>query len=151
MWVSSRARASWSACRRAGQPVGNTIRVAISRDTSSSQHAGHAVRRNRARSAASTFSGHRRCSRRICHQKSVVGRVSPTHVGVVQYSKALQASFNPSTLSISSSATRLGLHSNAASKKTGFSDANGFSLQHRRRNLLILLIIPACASTNPQT
>jgi len=36
----------------------NTIREAISRDTSSSQHAGHAARRNRTRSAASTFSGH---------------------------------------------------------------------------------------------
>jgi hypothetical protein len=35
----------------------NTIREAISRDTSSSQHAGHAVRRNRTRSAAGTFSG----------------------------------------------------------------------------------------------
>ena len=47
----------------------NTIREAISRDTSSSQHVGHAVRRNRTRSAAGTFSGHRQCSRRICHQK----------------------------------------------------------------------------------
>eukprot|EP00964_Phaeocystis_antarctica_P006093 scaffold3326_cov59-Phaeocystis_antarctica.AAC.2 len=37
----------------------NTIRKAISRDTSSSQHAGHAVRKNRTRSAAGTFSGHR--------------------------------------------------------------------------------------------
>ena len=36
----------------------NTIREAISRDTSSSQHAGHAVRKNRTRSAAGTFSGH---------------------------------------------------------------------------------------------
>jgi hypothetical protein len=34
----------------------NTIREAISRDTSSSQHAGHAARRNRTRSAAGTFS-----------------------------------------------------------------------------------------------
>ena len=34
----------------------NTIREAISRDTSSSQHAGHAVRRNRTRSAAGTRS-----------------------------------------------------------------------------------------------
>ena len=47
----------------------NTIRVAISRDTPSNQHAGHAVRRNRTRSAAGTFSGHRQRSRRICHQK----------------------------------------------------------------------------------
>ena len=51
----------------------NTIREAISRDTSSSQHVGHAVRRNRTRSAAGTFSGHRRRSRRICHQKRVSG------------------------------------------------------------------------------
>ena len=48
----------------------NTICEAISRDTPSSQHAGHAVRRNRTRSAAGTFSGHRRRSRRICQQKS---------------------------------------------------------------------------------
>ena len=48
----------------------NTIREAISRDTPSSQHAGHAVRRNRTRSAAGAFSGHRQRSRRICHQKS---------------------------------------------------------------------------------
>jgi hypothetical protein len=41
----------------------NTIREAISRDTSSSQHAGHAVRRNRTRSAAGTFSDHRQRSR----------------------------------------------------------------------------------------
>jgi len=47
----------------------NTIREAISRDTPSSQHAGHAVRRNRTRSAAGTFSGHRQRSRRICHQR----------------------------------------------------------------------------------
>eukprot|EP00964_Phaeocystis_antarctica_P039963 scaffold22828_cov72-Phaeocystis_antarctica.AAC.5 len=38
---------------------GNTIREAISLDTSSSQHAGHAVRKNCTRSAAGTFSGHR--------------------------------------------------------------------------------------------
>ena len=48
----------------------NTMREEIGRDTSSSQHAGHAVRRNRTRSAAGTFSGHRQRSRRICHQKS---------------------------------------------------------------------------------
>ena len=47
----------------------NTIREAISRDTSSSQHAGHAVRRNRTRNAAGTFSGHCQRSRRICEQK----------------------------------------------------------------------------------
>jgi len=51
---SSRAHdAGLSPCAR------NTIREAISRDTPSSQHAGHAVRRNRTRSAAGTFSGHR--------------------------------------------------------------------------------------------
>ena len=48
----------------------NTIREAISRDTSSSQHVGHAVRRNRTRSAAGTFSGHRQGSRR--HRRPVV-------------------------------------------------------------------------------
>ena len=37
----------------------NTIQEATSRDTSSSQHAGHAVRKNRTRSATGTFSGHR--------------------------------------------------------------------------------------------
>jgi len=58
----------------------NTIREAISRDTSSSQHAGHAVRRNRTRSAAGSFSGHRQRSRRICHQKCGC-RVSPTTSG----------------------------------------------------------------------
>ena len=47
----------------------NTMREEIGRDTSSSQHAGHAVRRNRTRSAAGTFSGHRQRSRRICHQR----------------------------------------------------------------------------------
>jgi len=47
----------------------NTIREAISRDTSSSQHAGHAARRNRTRNAAGTFSGHCQRSRRICEQK----------------------------------------------------------------------------------
>ena len=47
----------------------NTIREAISRDTSSSQHVGHAVRRNRTRSAAGTFSGHRQRSRWISHHK----------------------------------------------------------------------------------
>jgi hypothetical protein len=57
--------------------VRNTIREAISRDTSSSQHAGHAARRNRTRSAAGTFSGHRQRSRRICHQKCGC-RLSPT-------------------------------------------------------------------------
>ena len=58
----------------------NTIREAISRDTSSSQHAGHAARRNRTRSAAGTFSGHRQRSRRICHQKCGC-RLSPTTSG----------------------------------------------------------------------
>ena len=60
-----------------------TIREAISRDTSSSQHAactGHAARRNRTRSAAGTFSGHRQRSRRICHQKCGC-RLSPTTSG----------------------------------------------------------------------
>ena len=47
----------------------NTIREAISRDTPSSQHAGHPVRRNCTHSAAGTFSGHRRRSRRTCHQR----------------------------------------------------------------------------------
>ena len=58
----------------------NTIREAISRDTSSSQHAGHAARRNRTRSAAGTFSGHRQRSRRIRHQKCGC-RLSPTTSG----------------------------------------------------------------------
>ena len=58
----------------------NTIRDAISRDTSSSQHAGHAVRKNRTRSAAGSFSGHHQCSRRICHRKWGC-RVSPTTSG----------------------------------------------------------------------
>eukprot|EP00964_Phaeocystis_antarctica_P000831 scaffold448_cov68-Phaeocystis_antarctica.AAC.2 len=58
----------------------NTIREAIGRDTSSSQHAGHAVRKNRTRSAAGTFSGHRQRSRRICHRKCGC-RVSPTTSG----------------------------------------------------------------------
>ena len=58
----------------------NTMREEIGRDTSSSQHAGHAVRRNRTRSAAGTFSGHRQRSRRICHQKCGC-RVSPTTSG----------------------------------------------------------------------
>ena len=58
----------------------NTIREAISRDTSSSQHAGHAARRNRTRSAAGTFSGHRQRSRRICHQKCGC-RLSPKTSG----------------------------------------------------------------------
>ena len=48
----------------------NTMREEIGRDTSSSQHAGHAVRRNRTRSAAGTFSGHRQRSRR--HRRPVV-------------------------------------------------------------------------------
>ena len=54
---------------------------AISRDTRSSQHAGHAARRNRTRNAAGTFSGHCQRSRRICENRSVVGRVSPTTSG----------------------------------------------------------------------
>jgi len=58
----------------------NTIREAISRDTSSSQHAGHAARRNRTRSAAGTFSGQRQRSRRICEQKCGC-RLSPTTSG----------------------------------------------------------------------
>ena len=58
----------------------NTIREAIGRDTPSGPHRLHAFRKNRTRSAAGTFSGHRQCSRRICHQKCGC-RVSPTTSG----------------------------------------------------------------------
>ena len=47
----------------------NTIREAISRDTPSGPRRLHAFRKNRTRSAAGTFSGHRQRSRRICRRK----------------------------------------------------------------------------------
>ena len=84
---SSRAHdAGLSPCAR------NTIREAISRDTSSSQHAGHAVRRNRTHAQrtqlAGTFSGHRQRSRRICHQKCGC-RLSPTTSGSRRGARAI--------------------------------------------------------------
>ena len=51
------------------RPAWNTIREAISRDTPSGPRRLHAFRKNRTRSAAGTFSGHRQRSRRICHQR----------------------------------------------------------------------------------
>ena len=50
-------------------------------DTSSSQHAGHAVRRNRTRNAAGTFSGHTASAVGGSANGSRVGRVSPTTSG----------------------------------------------------------------------
>ena len=74
------ARVCHGRCAGLSPCARNTIRDAISRDTSSSQHAGYAVRKNRTRSAAGSFSAHRQRSRRICHRKCGC-RVSPTTSG----------------------------------------------------------------------
>jgi hypothetical protein len=62
----------------AGTPL---LKRSVARDTRSSQHVGHAARRNRTRNAAGTFSGHCPSAVGGSANRSVVGRVSSTTSG----------------------------------------------------------------------
>ena len=84
------AAASWSPPGQASASApgpesepdaGPSFFEAISRDTRSSQHAGHAARRICKRNAAGTFSGHCQRSRRICEQKCGWPSLSETTSG----------------------------------------------------------------------